>query len=299
MAIPFNKQYESPAYLAQLLQSRGLQMSSLSQAEICLKRYGYYRLSAYWHPLLQIPKTAHVFKPGASLDHTLMLYNFDAQLRILIFKEISKIEVAVRSAICNIISRETGDMFWMTNGAWFMDQPRFLRSIALIQNEYNRSSEDFVQHFKQTYAEPFPPAWILAEILPLGTLTNIFRNFRVARIKKLVAKEFDLSLPVFDSWMNIIGVTRNSCGHHSRIWNRIFSFNARLESNMVHPWISSRVQQGRIFFTLCIIKYFVNLIEPDNDLLTRLRWLFLYFPEIDLQAMGFPKGWETEPLWQK
>lgn len=62
MAIPFNKQYESPAYLAQLLQSRGLQMDSLSKAETCLKRYGYYRLSAYWHPLLQMPKTAHVFK---------------------------------------------------------------------------------------------------------------------------------------------------------------------------------------------------------------------------------------------
>lgn len=61
MAIPFNKQYESPAYLAQLLQSRGLQMDSLSKAETCLKRYGYYRLSAYWHPLLQMPKTAHVF----------------------------------------------------------------------------------------------------------------------------------------------------------------------------------------------------------------------------------------------
>lgn len=298
MAIPFNKQYESPTYLAQLLQSRGLQMDSLSKAETCLKRYGYYRLSAYWHPLLQMPKTAHVFKPGASLDQTLMLYSFDAQLRLFIFKEISKIEIAVRSAIVNIISRETGDMFWMTNSSWFMDQPRFSRSMVLIQNEYDRSSEDFVQHFKQTYSDPFPPAWILAEILPLGTLTNIFRNFRVARIKKLVAKEFDLSLPVFDSWMNIIAVTRNSCGHHSRVWNKVFSFNARLESNMIHPWISNRVQQGRIFFTLCIIKYFVDLIDPENDMLTRLRWLFVDYPQIDKHAMGFPDNWELEPLWR-
>ncbi|MDY5490808.1 MAG: Abi family protein, partial [Prevotella sp.] len=27
-------------------------------------------------------------------------------------------------------------------------------------------------------------------------------------------------------------------------------------------------------------------------------WLFIRFPEIDLKALGFPQGWETEPLWR-
>lgn len=95
MAIPFNKQYESPAYLAQLLQSRGLQMDSLSKAETCLKRYGYYRLSAYWHPLLQMPKTAHVFKPGAHYDklghdHRVDLLFYNRDLRRTVVFELKK-----------------------------------------------------------------------------------------------------------------------------------------------------------------------------------------------------------------
>ena len=39
----------------------------------------------------------------------MMLYRFDKKLRLLIFNEIEKIEVAVRSAIVNIGSAMTGN----------------------------------------------------------------------------------------------------------------------------------------------------------------------------------------------
>ena len=32
-------------------------------------------------------------------------------------------------------------------------------------------------------------------------------------------------------------------------------------------------------------------------MLVKMYRLFSHFPEIDLGAMGFPKGWEQEPLW--
>lgn len=34
-------------------------------------------------------------------------------------------------------------------------------------------------------------------------------------------------------------------------------------------------------------------------MLSKLRWLFFVdFPEVDLKALGFPDGWEMEPLWR-
>ena len=33
-------------------------------------------------------------------------------------------------------------------------------------------------------------------------------------------------------------------------------------------------------------------------MLTKLRWLFVDFTEVDLKALGFPNGWEFEPLWK-
>lgn len=53
----------------------------------------------------------------------------------------------------------------------------------------------------------------------------------------------------------------------------------------------------RIYYNICIIKYFLDIISPNNDMLAKLHSLFANFPEIDLRALGFPEGWETEPLW--
>ena len=45
--------------------------------------------------------------------------------RLLIFNEIEKIEVAVRSAIVNIGCDMTGNPFWMTDGSNFIDAGKF------------------------------------------------------------------------------------------------------------------------------------------------------------------------------
>ena len=80
-----------------------------------LRSIGYYRLSAYLHPFLRVPKTEHVFKEGTSFEQAMRIYTFDRHLRLLIFDQIERIEIAVRSAIVNIASRDTGNSFWMTS----------------------------------------------------------------------------------------------------------------------------------------------------------------------------------------
>ena len=32
-------------------------------------------------------------------------------------------------------------------------------------------------------------------------------------------------------------------------------------------------------------------------MLDKMQTLFANYPEIDQAALGFPKGWESEPLW--
>ena len=63
------------------------------------------------YPLLTFPKNLYQYKAGASFDQIMMLYRFDKKLRVLIFNEIEKIEVAVRSAIVNVGCEITGDPF--------------------------------------------------------------------------------------------------------------------------------------------------------------------------------------------
>ena len=39
-------------------------------------------------------------------------------------------------------------------------------------------------------------------------------------------------------------------------------------------------------------------ICPDNNLKYERKALFAEYPNIDLLAMGFPPGWEKEPIWR-
>ena len=126
----------------------------------------------------------------------------------------------------------------------------------------------------------------------------IYRNIKQNRIRKRIAKRFGLPINVFESWLTVIAVTRNACGHHSRVWNKQNAIQPAIPNSPAGEWITLPTDSMRAYFDLCIIKYFLNVISPNNDMQSKITWLFIRFPEIDLKALGFPQGWETEPLWR-
>jgi len=139
--IPFSKDYTKPQDLVPLLVSRGLAIRDTNKAVHYLCHIGYYRLSAYMYPLLRTPKSQHLYKRGASFEQVMMLYRFDKKLRLFMFNEIEKIEVAVRSAIVNIGSEMTGNPFWMTDATNFTNSAKFNKTMDLIDNELRKSRE--------------------------------------------------------------------------------------------------------------------------------------------------------------
>ena len=296
--IPFIKQFSSSAELVTLLRSRGLYIEDQRKAEDYLDNIGYYRLSAYMYPLLKTPKTAHIFKEGATFKKVMMLYRFDKKLRLLMFNEIEKIEIAVRRAVMQIPTEMTNDPFWLTTPAYFLDSAKFNETMRAISGEYAKSKEEFIQHFKNTYSNPFPPSWILGELLTIGNVNAIYRNIKQNRIRKRIAKRFGLQMGVFESWMTVITVTRNACGHHARVWNKRNAMQPAIPSNPTGCWTTLPTDSMRTYFDLCIIKYFLNIISPGNDMLDKMQTLFAEYPEVDLGALGFPSGnWQDEPLW--
>ena len=133
--IPFQKEYQHADALVQLLLSRGLAIDNPGKAEQYLKTINYYRLSAYMYPLLLVPKSEHRFKTDASFQQVMMLYRFDKKLRLFMFNEIEKIEIAVRTAIVDECTSAFGDSFWMTNASFFIDSNKFQKTLALISHE--------------------------------------------------------------------------------------------------------------------------------------------------------------------
>ena len=81
------------------------------------------------------------------------------------------------------------------------------------------------------------------------------------------------------------------CNVHSRQ-----PLNFKLSGVFYYTPFSPNTQ--RTYFDLCIIKYFLNIISPNNDMKAKIDALLANYPAIDTAAMGFPLGWENEPLWQ-
>ena len=258
MAIIFPKTYLSPADIVALLTNRGLGIANPGRAEHYIRNIGYYRLSAYLYPLLQMPKEAHRYKTRSKFQDALNLYRFDKKLRLILFNEIEKVEVALRSALANVVAEETGNIFWMTDASMFANADKFNRTMALVDKELKSSKEDFILHFKMKYSNAYPPAWILIEILPLGVVTRIYENLADNTLRKKIAARFSLTIPVFTSWMTVVALTRNSCCHHSRVWNKSNAIPPLIPKKLNGKWVVSIVSPKRIFYNICIIKWFVH-----------------------------------------
>lgn len=295
---PIIKDYKFAPELVKLLQSRGLSISDTNKASHYLQTISYYRLSAYMHLLLVIPKSNNQYRIGASFEQVMMLYRFDKKLRLLLFNEIEKIEIAIRTAIIDECTLIFNDPFWMTDSINYIVESKFRKTLDLIDHEIAKSHEDFIEHFRSTYSNPYLPAWILSEILPLGVLTNLFMNLNNPQAKKKVALRFGLQLLVFISWVTVITLTRNACCHHARVWNKQNTITPMLPRRANYTWITQRSNPLRIYFNLCIVKYFLGVVSPNNDMADKLKALLVSYPLVDITAMGFPVDWDKEQLWQ-
>lgn len=224
--------FSSAKDFIEFLKERGLEITDDRKAASYAANIGYFRLMVYMFPFIKEPKDDFRFKEGTTFRQILRVYDFDKKLRLLLFNEIEKIEIAFRNAILYTMQAMTDDPYWMMNSQYVGEE-----TFDYIKKEYNRSSEDFIVHFRKVLHKPKVPAFTLAEILSFGTMTWIYKNLPY-KYKKDVARKFYLNAPVLESWINIVVLTRNACCHHGRLWNKVNNILTLDMDKMWRPWIS-------------------------------------------------------------
>lgn len=53
-----------------------------------------------------------------------------------------------------------------------------------------------------------------------------------------------------------------------------------------------------MYYRICMIRYFLFTVSPNNNFKEKLKTLLAVYPNIDTGAMGFPIGWENEDIWK-
>lgn len=297
----YNKQPISITDQISQLMNRGLIIDDEDVARRTLSIISYFRFANYLRPF-EADKTNHVFKPGKLFSDVTRLYHFDKELRNIIFAAIQTVEIALRTSVIQHFSMKYGPF-------WFMDPSLFKNSnlhndcIRTIQSELSRTTEDFIKTHYAKYNDPtMPPAWKTLEIVSFGTLGKLYSNFKDNAVKKVVARSFNVPQHVYlESWIASLAALRNCCAHHARVWNRVYPIKPQLPlaKRMRSEWIDvSNVARNRLYAMLCCLIYWVNNIQPDNNVKTEIVNLLGKYPIVDKTAIGFPTGWEMNALWR-
>jgi len=301
----------------QLLVNRGLAIPDIQKAVDTLTFISYYRLSAYMLPYKRRDNTGRLldnFCPGTTFDQICNLYQFDKELRLLIFSALERIEVAVRAQIIYQLSAKYGS-HWTDNSSIFKPAhgvPKKDGSVItvdvfpviqkyLASMKSHSQSEEFLRHYYATYTTPAnPPVWMSVETMYFSQLLTICQNLADQRDGNAIAGTFGLSAKVFYSWLLALNNVRNICAHHARLWNRDFTIVPNKLNNPRLPWISnvSTVQSRKSYYAFCIIQYFMQTIVPAFGFRQKLENLFASHPEADIALMGFPPNWKNENIWK-
>lgn len=231
--IPYTKPWTSYADQLQKVKQRGLIIPDEGEFMRLIEIKSYYRLSGYWYPLLN-DKSRHIFKKGANFETAIHIYQFDRDLRQLVINEMEKIEVAVRAKMIYILSNNFGP-FWYTESKNFSDSKLHADTISKIELEFKRSDAQFIRAYKKKYSNPLPPSWTAFEIVPFGSISKLYSNFRSGKSKREVAHWFGLDDLTFSSWLHSLVYVRNVCAHHSRLWNRVMRIKPNYPGAMGFP----------------------------------------------------------------
>ncbi len=299
-----------------------------------LERYGYYRLSGYWHlyRAQPVPPTPRVdsdgreirldtFVPDTTLERVVALYEFDHELRTRLGDALSTIETTFRFYIGHRLGRMhrfvhrdplvLGAAHQASTDAPPEPTTAYSDWIAEYDVHEKRARGDFVMHFRQKYG-PHLPIWVATEVMSFGLLGSLY-GLMPQGDQEILAARFQVSTAggrgdrgAMSNWLNNLRNVRNICAHYGRLWNRTFDVVidapglARSNpSDRLAPLVDAGVK-NKLYGVLLIVRHLLLSITPERqDLVDLVEFIATRSREIGVSTaqLGFPQNWRENPIW--
>ena len=274
---------------------RGL-IATQDELETFLQQVSYKRLMVYLKPY-EVGGQGR-YKGGTTFQFIRGLYAFDEQLRMLTFRAISKVEIAIlRARLANQFIREYQLYGW--NRGIAKMPPKHLNAInqAINQNLSKEKNIDFPAPRREGGQYPFD---LVAEVINFSHLSLIYKHVEF-NVSAPIANQFNLHSETLSSWLHSLSVVRNLCAHHRRLWNRVLPVKPKLpQSRYITEFHRpAKIDNTHYFVVLAILKYLLDRIDKENALVDDFDALLSKYPEVPIENMGIPRDWRSYPLFRK
>jgi abortive infection bacteriophage resistance protein len=267
-----------------ILKSRGLIIDDEAECADFLRRANYYRLTAY---LLPFQTSKDNYLPGTTFEKVCNVYEFDQQLRSLIFSAIEEIEIYARTVISYFHAHKYGANGYLDAANFIPEHKHSILLANLASEKAHNRHLPFVKHHIKHYDGIFP-VWVAVELFTLGMLSHFYMDLPVAD-RRVIAKKFNTKDAYLTSWIITLTKLRNICAHYGRLYYSQVASPPKLP-----PRLKLKPTR-RLFDQVLTLKLLSPTPEQWNtSFLPKLSALIDEYGEsISLEDIGFSPDWES------
>lgn len=259
-----------------LLESRGLLIKNKEKAQEILLDVGYYRLGFYLFPFEKsyptLDRRTHHYKEGATFEDAVLLYYFDYDLRLLLMKYLTRIEVSFRSTLIYTLSNKYKD-----SPQWFVDSevvsPTYARDFGnKVYTSDFRRNPIIQRHHRQNIGDRYAPAWKTIEFMTFGAVMKLYSQLKAPEDKINIAQTMGLRQVVtFENYMHTVRHIRNACAHGLVLYDIKLPLAIRRG-----PANNLPANRNNIIGALQVIKYIISQISISRayELSASVRFLY-------------------------
>lgn len=221
---------------------------------------GYYRLGFYWNPF-EID-TDHNFVEGTKFSDVIKLYYLDVDLRNLLLKYTSRIEINFRTKVVYYVSNTFKD-----SPTWFADptvvKQAFLNDLVdIYTNSFINQNKPIKRHHAKYINDKYAPAWKTLEYFTFGNILNIYRNLKDFTVRDRIAKAFGVQkLDKFINFMGTVLLVRN-CSAHGDV---LFDLNAPKGISVIPPIKFNNNNRSSLDSCIKVISYLLGHISENRQ----------------------------------
>ena len=217
------KQATNIAEQIKRLRDRNVIISDEEKAKENLLDIGYYRLGFYFFPFeLTYPELRHrdhMMKAGTKFTDAVALYYFDFDVRNILMKYISRIEVALRTYMIYTLSNKyRHDPCWFVNNSVVGQD--FIDNFDKSCYDDIKKNPTIRRHHKHYKSDKYAPAWKTLEYMTLGSILTLYADLKLIDDKRLISQKFRINQTVvFENYMEAIRCIRNICAHGAVLYD--------------------------------------------------------------------------------
>lgn len=294
--------------IQKLIVEKHLIINNSALAEEKLRNIGYFSLIGGYKQPFRNPMT-RVYVDNTTFEDVWALYQFDNELRELLFNHLCQIEKKMRSLLSYAFCERYGELqsHYLNKASYnytAANQRGIDKLISILGNLANGNTEyEYVNYQRRVYGNV--PLWVLVNTMTFGQISKMYSFLHPGMKSKIARSYTHVNDRELEQYLKVLVLYRNVCAHNERLYShKVYSEipDTPLHSKLGITKTGTQYDMGKkdLFGVVIAFRYLLPA-EDFRTFKTKLDKLIKRYLRKSsrisenelLEAMGFPQNWKN------